>query len=167
MAGRSKYAEADRAAVFVVLGVNEGNVKRTARETGYPESTVRMWKKEFAEKGPPSSDAVEEVSSNFIADGERIRNKALMRAEAMIDDKGSNLKLAELTALSGMLTDKLNVALGLATKRVEHQHHLPTADEARELLRGFAEEMAVLTASRDAEIIDAEIVEQRALPASH
>jgi transposase-like protein len=167
MAGVSKYTESDRAAVYFSLQVNAGNVKRTARETGYPESTVRLWKKEFSEKGPPSTDAVEAVSSDFIADGERIRNKALMRAEKMIDDTGSNLKLAELTAISGMLTDKLNVALGLATKRVEHQHHLPSADEARELLRGFADEMAALTAERDAEIIDAEIVEQRALPSAH
>jgi hypothetical protein len=165
MAGVSKYTESDRAAVYFSLQVNSGNVKRSARETGYPESTVRLWKKEFSEKGPPAADAVEAVASDFVADGERIRNKALMRAEKMIDDVDSNLKLAELTAISGMLTDKLNVAQGLATKRVEHTHTLPTADEARELLRGFADEMRQLASERDAEIIDAEVIEQRALPA--
>lgn len=166
MAGVSKYTESQKASVYLSLQVNAGNVKRSARETGIPESTVRLWKKDFAENGPPNTDVLEAVSSDFIADGERIRNKALKRAEKMIDDEDSKLKLAELTALSGMLTDKLNVAQGLATGRVEHQHHLPSADEARELLRGFAEEMASLSAAHDAEIIDAEVIEQRALPAS-
>jgi transposase-like protein len=163
MAGAKKYTESDRAAVYFSLQVNDGNVKRTARETGYPESTVRLWKKDFATKGPPSADAIEEVSSDFVADGERIRNKALLRAEEMVDDRSTNLKLAELTALSGMLTDKLNTARGLDIRRVEHQHHLPDAEEARELMRGFASELIAMSAARDGEIIDAEIVETKSL----
>jgi transposase-like protein len=163
MAGVRKYTESDRAAVYVSLQVNDGNVKRTARETGYPESTVRLWKKDFSTKGPPSADAVATVSADFVADGERIRNKALLRAEEMVDDRSTNLKLAELTALSGMLTDKLNTARGLDVRRVEHQHRLPDAEEARELMRGFASELIAMSASRDGEIVDAEIVETKSL----
>jgi transposase-like protein len=163
MAGASKYTEADKAAVYVLLQVHAGNVKRTARESGYPESTVRQWKKDFSEKGPPSADVVAEVSQDFIADAQRIRNKALLRAEEMVDDRSKSMRLAELTALSGMLTDKLNTAQGLDVRRVEHQHHLPDAEEARELMRGFASELIAMSASRDGEIIDAEIVETKSL----
>ena len=41
MAGRAKYTEEDRAKVFVLLRTNDGNVKRTSREAGVPENTVR------------------------------------------------------------------------------------------------------------------------------
>jgi len=163
MAGVSKYTEEDRGKVYFSLQLNDGNVKRTSRELGYPESTVRQWKKDFVENGPPAADVVEEVSNQFVVVGERIQFKALLRAEKMVDDPGTPLKLAELTALSGMLTDKLNAARGLATQRVEHKHTLPSADEARELLRGFASELIEMSASRDGEIIDAEIVEIKAL----
>jgi transposase-like protein len=163
MAGVSKYTEADRAAVYFSLQITGGNIKRTAREAGYPESTVRGWKKDFAENGPPSAEAIEEVSSDFIKDGERIRNKALDRIEQVLDDPLSKPKLAELNTTVGVLTDKLNTARGLDVKRVEHQHHLPDAEEARELMRGFASELIAMSASRDGEIIDAEIVETKSL----
>jgi transposase-like protein len=163
MAGASKYTESDKAAVYFSLQVNDGNVKRTAREAGYPESTVRQWKKDFSEKGPPSAEALEEVSSDFIKDGERIRNKALDRIEQVLDDPLSKPRLAELNTTVGVLTDKLNTARGLSVQRVEHQHHLPPAEEARELMRGFASELIAMSAERDGEIIDAEVVEIKSL----
>lgn len=42
----------DRSTVYTTLLANEGNVKRTARDTGVNESTVRRWKREF-ETNPP------------------------------------------------------------------------------------------------------------------
>jgi hypothetical protein len=40
------YSKGERACVFLSLAANRGNVKRTARETGVPESTVRLWRNE-------------------------------------------------------------------------------------------------------------------------
>jgi transposase-like protein len=164
MAGRSKYTEEDKARVFVLLQANDGNVKRTARESGLPENTVRRWRNEFNDEGPPSTEMVEQAASDFVATAERIRNKALDWAEEMIDQRDAKVKMNDLNNLAGTLQDKIDRAKGLDAKRVDVQHHLPSADEARELLRGFVQEMAVASAGRDAEILEAEIVEQAALP---
>ena len=43
MAGRATYTEADKAKVFVVLTTNEGNIKRTSRETGVPAAVIHNY----------------------------------------------------------------------------------------------------------------------------
>jgi transposase-like protein len=164
VAGRAKYTEADKAKVFTLLAANDGNVKRTSRESGYPENTVRRWRNEFKET-PPSLEAVETAMGEFVEDAERIRGKALVWVEEMIDKRDPKVKMNDLNNIAGTLTDKLDRARGLDIKRVEHQHHLPSPDEARELMRGFVQEAFALSVARDAEIIDAEIVEQASLPA--
>jgi transposase-like protein len=162
VAGRAKYTEADKAKVFTLLAANDGNVKRTSRESGYPENTVRRWRNEFKET-PPRAELVEKAAADFIAEADIVRNLALAEIKRKI--QAGEGKISELNVTVGVLTDKIDRARGLDVKRVEHQHHLPSPEEARALLRGFAQEVFQLSASRDAEIIDAEIVEQPALPA--
>lgn len=50
------YSREDRARVYTTLLSNEGNVKRTARDTGVNATTVRRWKREFATNPPRSHD---------------------------------------------------------------------------------------------------------------
>jgi hypothetical protein len=127
-----------------------------------PENTVRRWRNEFVEN-PPSLEAVELALGNFVEDADRVRHKALRKIEEMIDANKATVSALNVTV--GVLTDKIDRARGLDIHRVEHQHHLPSPEEARELIRGFAQEVFALSVSRDAEIIDAEVVEQAALPA--
>ena len=51
----ASHSNADRSLVYTTLLSNDGNVKRTARETGINETTVRRWKKEFLTT-PPAQD---------------------------------------------------------------------------------------------------------------
>jgi transposase-like protein len=159
VAGRARYTDEDKARVFVVLGANDGNVKRTARETGIPENTVRRWRDEWKKEGPPSVEHVEEAVGDFVNDAERVRNKALLAIEKKIPDA----KVSELNNTVGILTDKIDRARGLVDRRVV-EHQLPSPDDIRAALGAFADEMQKLSRQREAEIVDAEIVEQPALP---
>jgi transposase-like protein len=161
VAARATYNESDKARVYVVLASNDGNVKRTSRETGVPENTVRRWKKEF-EESPPSTELVETAVGDFVGDAERVRHKALLKIEALID--GDKVKVGELNNTVGILTDKIDRARGLDVKRVEHEHRLDPAS-VREALVGFMQDMQQMSRAREVEIVEAEVVEQAALPA--
>lgn len=160
MAGRATYSEDDKARVYVVLLANDGNVKRTSRETGVPENTVRRWKKQFEKDGPPAEEKVEEAASDFLEEADTVRFMALRRIKELIPESN---KIGELNTTVGILTDKID-RVRLPNKQVDHVHHLPPADEIRELMAGFAQGMAELSRARDEEIVDAEIVEKPALP---
>jgi transposase-like protein len=157
MTGRATYTETDKARVYVVLRANDGNVKRTSRETGVPENTVRRWRDEFLEK-PPNTELVEVAAGEFVDDASRVRNLALRRIETLIPE---STKISELNVTVGILTDKIDRARGL-TDKVSHEHHLPGADEIRELMQGFVEAGRELARNREYEIVDAEVL---ALPA--
>lgn len=47
---QSTVGQARLAAVLEALARNRGNVKRTAREVGVPESTVRTWRDRYRER---------------------------------------------------------------------------------------------------------------------
>lgn len=159
MAGRTTYSDEELARLYVTLTVNEGNVKRTARDTGIPESTVRSWKQKWEAGEPPPS--VEIAISDFVEDAERVRDKALVAVE----EKIPLAKVGELTTLIGVLTDKIDRARGMATGRVEHVYALPPADEIRRTLTEVFEGARLAAANREAEIIDAEVIEEQALKA--
>lgn len=170
MASRATYTEADKAQVYVVLATNDGNVKRTARDTGVPENTVRRWKKEWAENGPPSSEDVEVAVGEFLTEAVTVRDDALhvikLKLQLLKKDP-DKAKLAELTTVVGVLDDKITRASGLATSRTEHVHTLPSADELRQALLEAFRPVQQLTQQREGEIIeDAEFsdIEKKALP---
>jgi len=53
---RRAYDALDHAAVHNALTRNQDNVKRTARETGVPENTVRRWRNHWRVSGAPSHE---------------------------------------------------------------------------------------------------------------
>lgn len=162
MAGRQQYTDADKARVFAVLTANQENVKRTARETGVPENTVRRWRDEWRANGPPETEQVEEAVEEFTQHATRVRQKALTLIEDKID--AGDAKIGELNAVVGTLTDKMHVLQGLATSRTEHVHALPTPEQARELIAPFVQAALHAAALREEEIVDVE-AEQISLPA--
>lgn len=162
MSGRTTYTEQDKARVYVVLTANDGNIKRTARETGVPESTVRNFKREF-ETNPPSAEAVETevVSGDYVTELETVRREVLTALRKEIP----HMKGQQLAVTLGILDDKLTRARGLATERTEHVHTLPSPEElalAGQMLASGAIEAA---RRRQEEIAEAEIREQPALTA--
>lgn len=163
MAGRPpKYTDEDKASIFVALSANDGNVKRTARETGLPVSTVRRWRDEWESGEEPSLEAVEVAVGDFLEQAVTTRDLALQ----VLKEKVPDAKPGELVNIIGMLDDKITRAKGLADRRVEHVHSLPSAEEIREALSGFAAGMHDAAIQRQADVTDAELREQpRGLPA--
>lgn len=161
MAGRPSYTPEEKARAYVQLKANGDNLKRTARELDIPVNTLRRWRDEWKSSGPPVDEEVSEAIDTFVNDAERVRNKALL----MIEEKLPDAKVGELNAVVGTLTDKLSVIKGLATSRTEHRLALPSPEEMREALAPVLQQALALSAMRQEEIIDAEIVEApRALP---
>ena len=160
---RATYTDADKARVYVVLAANEGNVKRTARETSVPENTVRRWRDDWATNGPPSVEEVETAVEDFVSTATEVRNEALLEIRRQI--KAGEMKGAALVTAFGVLTDKIDRAKGLALGKVEHTVTLPSPDEIREALAGVFAGALQAAQQRQEEIIDAEVVdEQAALP---
>lgn len=162
MAGRASYSEQDKARVFLALTANDGNVKRTARETGVPETTVRNFKREF-EDNPPSQELVQQEfeTGDYVAELETLRKELSVALRRKIPDMTGY----QLVVSYGIIDDKLTRARGLATSRTEHVHTLPSAEElalAGQMLATGAIEAA---RQRQAELAESNVRrEQPALP---
>jgi transposase-like protein len=164
VSGRASYDESVKASAYVALAANEGNIKRTSRDTGIPVSTLRRWRDEWTrQENLPSHSAVTEAMGDFADKAETIRWKALVELERQL----STAKPGDLIKIVGILDDKITRARGLADRTVEHRHTLPSPEELVALVSGFAEATRQAALERADDIIDAEIVEQaprRALP---
>jgi len=151
---RRTYSDRDKAVVFAELQVNEGNVKRTARNTGIDQSAVRRWKLEWEAKGVPDAVTaeVELVASDFISDAVRIRGKLLQHLEQVLDS-GQRATIPQLVTGIGVLSDKIRAYEAITeTTRVEHTLALPPVEELRELFSGLVVGMLDAARSRAAEI---------------
>ena len=166
MAKRS-YTDSERAAVHAALSASNGNIKRSARETNIPISTVRDWKTTWEREGFPEElqKVYEQVVEDIVDSLQRVRDKALLDLERQIDDK--SLKGRDLIIAVGMLTDKIRLYKGEATSRSESRVQLPQPEELRELMTGFFTEAVVTAQERAVEIDDAdwEALPPRELPA--
>lgn len=161
MAGRTTYSEVDEARIYVVLTANDGNVKRTSRETGVPESTVRNFKRKF-ETNPPSVEAVEtEIEAgDYTGDLEVIRTELAIALRREIP----HMRGKDLAVALGIVDDKLTRARGLATERTETVHKLPSAEELALAGQMLAQGAIEAARQRQHEIVEAKVREQPALP---
>lgn len=165
---RREYSAEDKARVYVVLQTNDGNLKRTARDTGIPEPTIRRWRNEWKESGPPALDQIEEAVVEYVTEMEKTRDLALKRIHERLSspDKKDQGTLPQIATVFGVLTDKIDRAHGIGTKH-EHEHKLslPSPDEIRASLGALIEGVQAGHVVREEEIEDAEILEEpRALP---
>lgn len=160
MASKRTYTDEDKANVLALLAANSGNVKRTARDTGVAEQTVRDWKK-AGERGNTPSAVVALVPSaieDFAVDAERIRDKALGALETALD--AGQVTTRELVPIIGMLTEKIALARGQATQRTETVHALPSPEEFGTRLVQFLDQSFTRSLDREGEIVDADFTEQ-------
>jgi transposase-like protein len=155
-----KYSEEQRAEVFTLLTVHEGNVKRTARESGIPEQTVRDWKKLWERKGLPAtvSEVLPEVMNEKVTKYESVRDKALDIALDRLDDPKTTAK--DATWIAGVMTDKIRLLKGEVTSRTESVQSGPSAIEVGEALAAALQQAFAAQELREAEIVDAEYEEQ-------
>ena len=160
--GHRTYTDSDRATVFAELTVNEGNVKRTSRNTGIPISTVRTWKQLWEKEGTPESveAELEAITSNFLEEATRVRDKLLVKLEQMLDR--GDVSPRDVTTALGVLSDKIRAYEQITkTQKVEHMFQLPPAEEIRELFLGAVSGMVAAAQTRALEIeyIDQEPIE--------
>lgn len=162
---RRTYTDDDRARVHTLLVTNDGNVERTARDSGVPPATVRLWKQKWQKEGPPQEvleKAVEEAT-NFVNQAMGARFEAITLLRAKLPDATAR----DLATIVGILDDKITRAKGLATGRVEHVHNtpaLPPPEELGPMLGEYLSRALVAARRRDAVVIDAEEPAQKALP---
>ena len=157
--GKRTYSERDRAAVYVALQINDGNVLRSSRETGVPEQTVREWKKKF-ETDPPDLETTEAAASDFVEKAEEVRD--LLLSEYLKALKAGKINPDKMPIHIGIFTDKVNLLKGLATSRREDVVGLPNAEQVRELAAGVFDAMRFALDSakeREQDIIDVEFTE--------
>lgn len=160
MAGRSRYTEEDRALVYASLVANDWNVKRVARETSFPEQTIRNWSKSWkVGDSKPSAEAVETAVSDFLKTATRIRDKLAISLELDLDN--DKLKPSEKITALGVLDDKITRARGALRQGNTSVHvHLPSAAELVAGLAELAQQAQRSVLERHNDIVYAEIVEQ-------
>jgi transposase-like protein len=161
MSSRVEWTDEDRAAAYVIWIANEKNTRRTSRDTGVPHGTLRHWVRDWNETGPPENvmDHVDAKAYEFVSHANRVRESAMNKLEELIP-QAEVKQLSAIATVVGIMDDKIRLASGLATKRTETVHTLPSREELAELMSGFAEGLVLAAQDRSAEIIDAEVEEQ-------
>lgn len=164
MAGRT-YTDRDKAKAWAELKVNNGNLKRTARNLNIPAPTLRRWRDEWEQSGVPESVEAEitPVVSDFLADALRIRGKLLLRIEDMIERGEGNL--AQVSTALGIVSDKIRAYEAIGDRKtVEHTLVLPPAEELKALFSGLLEGVVDSARERAAEI---EAIEEPAVTTTY
>jgi len=159
--GRRVYTDDDKAQGLLHLTLTDGNVKRAARDSGFPETTIRRWKSEWEREGVPAPIQLraEQDAGDFTDEAVVVRDMALKQIKVKIPDA----KVSELITTVGVLDDKIMRARGLAVSRTIVTHELPSLDEIRATLA--AAMTGALEAARERhDVIDAEPATLVALP---
>jgi transposase-like protein len=152
---RVEWDDDSKAAAYVIWISNGKSVRQTARETGIPVSTISYWGKDWEKNGPPDN-LNEKIANNvyeFIAHASSVRETAMRKLEELIP-QAEVKQLSAIATVVGIMDDKIRLANGLATKRTETVHTLPSKEEMRELMSGFADSLVNAAEDRSADIIE-------------
>ena len=158
---RVGWTDEDKAAAYVLWITNDKNVRKTCREANVPHSTFRYWVQEWEENGPPSEviEKLPEQVYEFVHHASRVRESAMTKLEELIPEAEVK-QLSAIATVVGIMDDKIRLASGLATKRTETVHTLPTRDEMKELMSGLVDGIVGAAEIRAGDIIDVEVEEQ-------
>lgn len=154
---RIEWSDTDRAAAYVIWITNEKNVRKTSRETSIPHGTLRYWVKEWEENGPPPGveKQIPGQVYEFVHHANRVRESAMRKLEELIP-QAEVKQLSAVATVVGIMDDKIRLANGLATKRTETVHTLPTKDDMKELMGGFVDGLVSAAEDRKQEVIEVE-----------
>lgn len=165
MAARKQYTDEQKGAALRALTLNDGNVKRTARELAIHPSTIKTWKNEWERNGVKEEILVvaQAEADQFVQDATRARDTALAQWEQKVND--GEVAARDLMTGVGVLTDKINLASNLHKKGGDDKPALD-AEALRAIARGVVEGAVSAAQKREAEIQEAEyeIIETPALP---
>jgi len=158
---RRVYTEKDQARVAVLLQATEGNIKRTARESGLAISTVRSWRDKWEKEGYPEpvEEAIPQAREDILLDLKEVIALSVTRLKETLADRSVKVSPKDMAWITGVFVDKVRVIEGHATTRHETVHALPSPEETRAQLRGFLAEIVEAADTRQADVIDAGLVE--------
>jgi transposase-like protein len=154
---RVEWDDEAKASAYVIWISNGKSIRQTARDTGIPVSTVSYWGKDWEKNGPPDN-LNEKIANNvyeFVAHASSVREKAMQKLEELIPEAEVK-QLSAIATVVGIMDDKIRLASGLATKRTETVHTLPTKEEMKELMGGFASSLVDAAQDRSEEVVEIE-----------
>jgi hypothetical protein len=88
----------------------------------------------------------------FIAHASSVRETAMRKLEELIP-QAEVKQLSAIATVVGIMDDKIRLANGLATKRTETVHTLPSREDMRELMSGFSEGLVAAAEDRASEVV--------------
>jgi hypothetical protein len=154
---RTEWSDEARAVTYVQWIACDKKIRETSRITGVPHATVAYWAKQWEKDGPPEHLDVEirKNAYEFVDHANRVRKQAMEKLEELIPDAEVK-QLSAIATVVGIMDDKIRLAQGLATKRTETVHTLPTKEEMKELMSGFADSLVSAAEDRAAETVSIE-----------
>lgn len=157
MARRTEWGDEAKAAVYVQWIACDKRIRETSRITGVPHNTVAYWAKQWEKDGPPETMDVEirKNAYEFVDHANKVRKQAMDKLEQLIPDAEVK-QLSAIATVVGIMDDKIRLAQGLATKRTETVHTLPTREEMKELMAGFADSLVASAEDRADETVTIE-----------
>jgi transposase-like protein len=152
---RTEWTDEDKAAAYVIWISNDKNIRATARQCGIGHTTIAYWVKQWEENGPPErlDDKIRANAYEFVHHASTVRQKAMDKLEELIPEAEIK-QLGTLATVVGIMDDKIRLAQGLATKRTETVHTLPTKEEMKELMSGFADNLVSAAEERASEVVE-------------
>ena len=152
---RTEWTDEDKAAAYVIWVSNDKNIRATARQCGIGHTTIAYWVKQWEKDGPPQrlDDKIRANAYEFVHHASSVREQAMKKLEELIPEAEIK-QLGTLATVVGIMDDKIRLAQGLATKRTETVHTLPTKEEMKELMGGFADSLVSAAEDRASEVVE-------------
>jgi transposase-like protein len=136
---KRRYSDEDRAAAVAAVTANGGNVQRTARQLGIPETSLRQWVK--AERHPEAAQMSVEKRGTLADEMERVVWKLV---EGINDpEKVKAAPVQQLATAAGILVDKIRLLRGEPTAIDEHRDDDRLAEYRRRYLAAHGDHAAV------------------------
>lgn len=98
------YSPKDKAAALVLLDWNNGNVRKTAKDIGVPEGTLRSWKTQ-ADENPEIKTAADEMAGSLADQIEQTLRIGLAEARKKLP----KASLSAINSTVSMLAEKHQV----------------------------------------------------------
>ena len=113
MSKRRRYSDDERAACLAALVANGGDVRKTARQVGVPETTLRQWK--HRDRAPVSAEKSAQKKAELADIFEAIARDALA---AVTPEKIALANVQQLLVSAGVATDKMRLLRNQPTENV-------------------------------------------------
>ncbi|MGI8656384.1 MAG: transposase [Pyrinomonadaceae bacterium] len=127
-AAKRQYSESDKATALALLAANAGNITRTARETGFPATTLRQWRdgEHINEEVTQKRDQKKEELADLFERVTRVYLDRALAPDTVSETKGKDAVIAAATA-----TDKMQLLKGAPT--AINQTYLTDEQKAKKL----------------------------------